>query len=122
MSMFYYDKAERRATLLGILQTIGLELHHACIKGTNINTDGLCESNPIIILKVKNEIVENSAERSFQALLHYDNFVREYELWKDVSSIHSCFTITLVGKPPSTFFLAFSKLDIGPQLTFGAAL
>jgi hypothetical protein len=106
MNKFYPDETERCGVLLEILQTCGLEIHHpGFIEDTKIYTDDhhLCKSNPTIILEVNNETVStgtDSTEPSFQVLLYYDTFVREHGLWKDMSSIHPCFIITLAGKPP----------------------
>jgi hypothetical protein len=113
MGKFYADELKRAHKLREILQTGGFEIHSEKIKDSKIETDGhiLCQSNPTIILEVKDEIGSAGAEPSLQSLLYYETFVRLYDLWKDMSSIHSCFIITLAGKPtPRRYFWPFRYL------------
>lgn len=111
MNKFYLDELKRRGVLLEILRAFGLEIHQGFIKQAKINTDGhrQCNSNPTTIVEVKNEVGSTGTEPSLQLLLYYDTFIREYELWKDMSSIHPCFVFTHAGKPLSTLYFRLKK-------------
>ena len=112
MGKFYADELKRAQKLREILQTGGFEIRSEKIKDSKIETDGhiLCQSNPTIIIEVKDEIGSAGAEPSLQSLLYYETFVRLYDLWKDMSSIHSCLIITLVGEPTPDVILPFRYL------------
>ena len=106
------------------IATQHLVIHPGFIKNTMIDTDGrhLCKYNPNHLIRGEEQDFLDRYRSLFLGntfTLQCITFVREQGLWKDISSIHLCFIITLVSPPPrpSTVFLAFlsPKWYIGPQ-------
>jgi len=101
MSEFYPRTEHRRYTFSMILENYGIPVHRRYIGDTEYRTDGYNEDfgHPSLISKVESEISSSpGGEPSLQALLYYHCFVREYALWKDVSTCHPCFIIFVAGE------------------------
>lgn len=100
MCEFYDGEPDRASVLRKELQRYKIVLCPAQIGSSGCSTDGHKESNnrPVLITKVKNEIGLGTAEPSIQAMLYYDLFFSEDNLWTEVSSYHPCFIMFLAGK------------------------